>query len=101
VYALVRRVPPGRVVTYGQVAALLGRPGWARAVGHAMRACPPGLPWHRVVNARGRISVRARMDGMVTQRMRLLQEGVTLRRGGVSLAKHRWHPKGERRCGWR
>jgi methylated-DNA-protein-cysteine methyltransferase-like protein len=90
VYALVRRVPPGCAVTYGQVAAALGRPRAARAVGGAMRRCPGGVPWHRVVNAQGRISRRARAAGMVTQRLLLEREGVTFRRGRVDLARHRW-----------
>ena len=58
VYRFVRTIPRGRVVTYGQIAALLGAPRAARAVGMAMRHCPAGLPWHRVVNARGGISLR-------------------------------------------
>ena len=90
VYALVRRIPVGRMVTYGQVAALLGRPRAARAVGGAMRRCPAGVPWHRVVNAQGRISRRSRAASMVTQRMLLEREGVTLRRGRVDLARHAW-----------
>ena len=97
VWRVVARVPRGRVVTYGQVAALLGRPRAARAVGRAMGACPEGVPWHRVVNARGGISPRARMSGMVTQRLRLEAEGVPLRRGRVALARYRWHADGARR----
>lgn len=88
----VRRIPRGRVATYGQLAARLGRPRAARAVGRAMRECPPDVPWHRVVNARGGISVRARMSGMVTQRIRLEAEGVKLRGGRVALPRHRWVP---------
>ncbi|MGH7393789.1 MAG: MGMT family protein [Candidatus Rokuibacteriota bacterium] len=107
-----RRVPRGRVVTYGQIAALLGRPGAARRVGWAMRICPADLPWHRVVNAQGGISVRGAgresrgmspgrgsavrgeplTDSMLTQRLRLQAEGVALRRGRVALARHRWRP---------
>jgi methylated-DNA-protein-cysteine methyltransferase-like protein len=90
VYALVRRIPVGRMVTYGQVAAWLERPRAARAVGGAMRRCPAGVPWHRVVNAEGRISRRARAASMVTQRLLLEREGVTLRRGRVDLARHAW-----------
>ena len=90
VYRLVRRIPRGFVLTYGEIAARVGRPGAARAVGHAMRVCPPDIPWHRVVNARGGISVRARQSGMVTQRIRLEQEGVTFRSGRVVMARHRW-----------
>jgi methylated-DNA-protein-cysteine methyltransferase-like protein len=90
VYALVRRIPAGRTVTYGQVAAMLGRPRAARAVGGAMRRCPPGVPWHRVLNAAGRISRRARAAGMLTQRLLLEREGVTLRRGRVDMARYAW-----------
>ena len=90
VYALVRRVPRGQVVTYGQVAALLRQPRAARAVGGAMRACSDGVPWHRVVNAQGGISRRRQSSGMLTQRIRLEQEGVRLRRGRVPLRRYRW-----------
>jgi methylated-DNA-protein-cysteine methyltransferase-like protein len=92
VWRWVRRIPRGRVATYGQIAALAGRPRAARAVGHAMHDCPPGVPWHRVVNASGGISRRARMESMLTQRILLLREGVTLRNGRVRLARHRWQP---------
>ena len=116
IYQLVRDVPRGQVVTYGQVATVLDRPRSARAVGGAMRRCPDGVPWHRVVNAQGGISRRRQMAGMLTQRMRLEQEGVRLRRGRVPLAQYRWEPeptrrrrravttsrsRGDRACGWR
>jgi len=78
------------VVTYGQVAAWLGVPRAARAVGGAMRRCPDDVPWHRVVNAQGRISRRRRAAGMLTQRIRLEQEGIGLRRGRVVLDRYRW-----------
>jgi len=94
VWRLVRRIPRGRVATYGQLADLLGRPRAARAVGQAMHGCPRDVPWHRVVNARGGISRRARMESMVTQRILLLREGVGLRAGRVMLARHRWHQAG-------
>jgi len=94
VYRVVRRIPRGRVATYGQIAALLGRPRAARAVGGAMRSCPDGLPWYRVVNAAGGISRRPRPAGMLTQRIRLEQEGVAFRRGRVVLARHRWRAHG-------
>jgi len=90
VYRLVRSIPSGLVLTYGEIAARLGRPGNARAVGHAMSVCPPDIPWHRVVNARGEISPRAHQSAMVTQRIRLEQEGVAFRAGRVMLARHRW-----------
>jgi methylated-DNA-protein-cysteine methyltransferase related protein len=99
VYALVRRVPAGSVVTYGQVAALLGRPRSARAVGGALRRCPDDVPWHRVVNAQGGISRRRHEGSTLTQRIRLEHEGVRLRRGHVPLSRFRWEsfPRGRRR----
>jgi len=90
VWQLVRRIPRGRVATYGQIAALLGRPRAARAVGGALRGCPADLPWHRVVNAQGAVSFRGRMSSMLTQRIRLDAEGVAFRRGRVVLRAHAW-----------
>ncbi len=96
VFALVRRVPEGRVVTYGQVAALVGAPRAARAVGQAMRRCPPGVPWHRVVNARGGISRRANASSMLSQRLLLMREGVRLTQGRVDLPRYRWSGRAAR-----
>jgi methylated-DNA-protein-cysteine methyltransferase-like protein len=90
VYALVRRIPRGRVATYGQVAALLGVPRGARAVGWALRgigARAPRVPWHRVVGSGGRISLDGRPAGEV-QRRRLRQEGVRFVSGRVDLSRH-------------
>ena len=85
-------------MTYGQIAALLGWPRAARAVGQAMRHCPAGLPWHRVVNAQGGISLRGNVESMLTQRVLLEQEGVPVRRGRIRLDRHRWRgPRGSRR----
>lgn len=90
VYRLVREIPRGQVMTYGQIAAILGWPRAARAVGQAMRHCAPGMPWHRVVNAHGGISLRANVGSMLTQRLLLEQEGVPVRRGRVRLDRYRW-----------
>ena len=94
VYRVVRRVPRGKVVTYGQVAAILGQPRGARAVGVALGALPTPLaevvPWHRVINAAGRCSHR---DGFWAemQRERLEEEGVRFDRNGhVDLKTTRW-----------
>ncbi len=91
VYALVRRIPRGRVVTYGQVAALLGVPRGARAVGWALRALPEDaaarVPWHRVVGRDGRISPR-RGPGPEIQKRRLRAEKVAFRDGRVDLGLH-------------
>ena len=56
VYAIVARIPPGHVISYGQIARMLGNPRAARQVGWAMRQSPEGLPWHRVVRADGSIA---------------------------------------------
>ena len=94
VYALVRRVPRGKVVTYGQVAAILGHPRAARAVGTALSNLPPALvrvvPWQRVINAAGGISFRGDGHRPDQQRELLELEGVPMRRGRVDLARYRW-----------
>jgi methylated-DNA-protein-cysteine methyltransferase-like protein len=91
VYALVRRVPRGRVVTYGQVAAMLGVPRGARAVGWALRALPQDVaarvPWHRVVGTGGRISPRSG-PGPEIQRRRLRAEKVAFRGAHVDMDAH-------------
>lgn len=103
---LVARIPAGRVATYGQLSALAGHPRRARFVGRVLRELPPGsdLPWHRVINAQGRISPRAgeaRWPGEPVERRqsRLLRaEGVRLRGGVVDLARYGWRP--EEDGGW-
>jgi methylated-DNA-protein-cysteine methyltransferase-like protein len=101
VWRLVARIPRGRVATYGQIAALLGRPRASRAVGQAMAGLGPragDVPWHRVVNAQGGISRRPRAAGMLTQRLRLEGEGVRVRRGRVDLRRYRWATAGPARA---
>jgi methylated-DNA-protein-cysteine methyltransferase related protein len=104
IYAVVRRIPRGRVATYGQVAELAGLPGQARQVGYALHALPSAtaLPWHRVVNAAGGCSPRAVPGGELTQRLLLEREGVRFNvRGRLSLEKVRWQPSGSARRGSR
>jgi methylated-DNA-protein-cysteine methyltransferase-like protein len=78
VYRMVRRVPHGRVVSYGGIAALLGQPRAARGVGQALHALPDGsdVPWWRVVNRNGEISIRGVPHGAQLQRALLEGEGV-------------------------
>jgi len=98
VYALVRQIPPGKVVTYGQVAALLGSPRAARAVGYALRFLPTGtdVPWHRVINHRGQISRRTPAEGPLVQRLLLEAEGVVFDAAGcVDLSVYRWQGASE------
>lgn len=93
IYAVVRRIPHGRVATYGQVAVKAGLPGRARQVGYALHALPAGsrVPWHRVINARGRISLRSRPGPELSQRMLLEREGVRFDAGGaVDLRRFGW-----------
>ena len=93
IYAVVRRIPRGKVATYGQVARLARLPGRARQVGYAMHALPPGttVPWQRVVNAQGKVSRRRVPGAELTQRMLLLREGVRFGAGGrISLALYGW-----------
>jgi methylated-DNA-protein-cysteine methyltransferase-like protein len=96
IYAVVRRIPEGRVATYGQVASLAGLAGHARQVGYALHALPDGtaVPWHRVVNASGGISLRSLPGGDLVQRGLLEREGIRLDpRGRVPLAQVRWLPR--------
>lgn len=96
IYAVVRRIPAGRVATYGQVARLAGLGGHARQVGYALAALPSGtaLPWHRVVNARGAVSRRAVAGGELTQRRLLEREGHRFdARGRLNLAAAQWTPR--------
>lgn len=93
IYAVVRRIPPGKVATYGQVARLARLPGRARQVGYAMHALPAGtrVPWQRVVNAQGKVSRRRVPGAELTQRMLLIREGVRFGRAGrISLARYGW-----------
>jgi methylated-DNA-protein-cysteine methyltransferase-like protein len=95
IYALVRSIPRGRVATYGQIAALLGKPRSARQVGYALAASrrQPDLPWHRVVNALGGISRRANADDEQYQRILLESEGVGFDlQERVQLARYQWQP---------
>jgi methylated-DNA-protein-cysteine methyltransferase-like protein len=99
IYAVARRIPSGRVATYGQIAELAGLEGQARLVGYAMSALPSGttVPWHRVINAQGKVSLRSSgASGGVTQRLLLEREGVRFKGGRVDLAKYRWAPRRSR-----
>jgi len=117
IYAAVRRIPRGRVATYGLIARVAGLPGHARQVGYALHAlrgehdeagagstrdAPArdtnsgrAVPWQRVINARGEISLRAELGAERLQRALLEQEGVVFDAAGrVSLARFLWRPRG-------
>ena len=92
VYRLVKKIPRGRVTTYGELARALRLRGGARAAGHAMAACPSGrgIPWHRVVGAGGRLLIREPHAGL--QRKLLSTEGVTMTEHRVNMKLHAWSP---------
>ena len=84
------RIPPGRVASYGDVGRLAGLARGAREVGRVLRGLPPdsGVPWHRVVNARGEIRLAADSAAGREQRARLRAEGVAVVRGRIRMADH-------------
>jgi len=96
VYAIVGRVPRGRVITYGAIASVLGDPRKARQVGWAMAATPrdrPKIPAHRVINARGELSGGPAFGGYEIQRRMLEAEGVVFGADGrVDLERYLWLP---------
>lgn len=95
IYAVVARIPQGRVATYGQVAELAGLPGHARQVGYALNKTPAGraLCWHRVLNAKGELSLRGK--GLSEQQRLLEAEGIVFsREERVSLRSFQWRPRG-------
>lgn len=94
VYALARKVPAGKVVTYGQLAIMLERPRAARAVGGVMRGRPGDVPAHRVIKADGSLC-QGHLFGMAQRRL-LLEEGVPfLADGRVDLRACRWDGAGQ------
>lgn len=95
-WAIARTIPPGRVMTYGQIATLLGTPRAARAVGYAMFFCKDdSIPWQRVINAKGEISLGGHVDRPLLQRELLEAEGVTFDAAGrIDLKTHLWWPEG-------
>lgn len=92
IYAVVRRIPRGRVASYGQVAALAGNPRWARVVGYALHVNPePGtIPCHRVVTKDGRVSPAFAFGGENMQIKLLRDEGVEVTDGFVDMERFRW-----------
>lgn len=90
VYMIVSNIPPGKVMTYGQIAMMIG--GLTpRQVGYAMRTAPSGLPAHRVVSKSGKLSPEYVFAGQDVQKKRLEAEGVTFTKAGrIDLKKHIW-----------
>ena len=92
ILAAVKRIPRGRVSTYGGVAELAGLPRRARLVGTVLRQTPAsrGLPWFRVINASGRISFPVGSDAYARQRKKLEAEGIVFSGGRVDLREYGW-----------
>ena len=94
VLSIVRRIPPGRVATYGDVAEFAGQPRAARAVGNIMRESGPGVPAHRVVAAGGKIGGYGGSEHL--KRALLVAEGVAMRGSRIALESYRWNPRSRR-----
>jgi methylated-DNA-protein-cysteine methyltransferase-like protein len=98
IWRIVEEIPYGRVATYGQIAALAGLAGQARQVGYALHALSEdsGVPWYRVINARGEVSPRTEPGWEHYQRHLLEEEGVEFDDSGkVDLARYLWEPTPE------
>ncbi len=95
IYSIVRKIPEGKVCTYGMVAALAGNPRWSRVVGYALHANPtPGIiPCHRVVNRFGEVSGSFAFGGGDAQKNLLEKEGVEFVGGRVDLDRYLWNGK--------
>jgi len=93
VYLVMSQIPPGKVVSYGELAAMAGLGRAARWVGRLMSQLPDGtsLPWHRVIAAGGRLSLPAGYPAGHEQRMRLRAEGLTIINDRVDMRRHGWH----------
>ena len=94
IWHIVSLIPKGKVLTYGQVAELSGVGRGARLVGRCLNKLPKDsrLPWHRVVNAAGKISLRSHSDSHNEQQYRLEKEGVVLLNGKIDLSIYKWQP---------
>jgi len=96
IYAIVKKIPAGKVATYGQIAALAGMPRNARQIGYALHRLPEnsGIPWQRVINAKGEVSPRTWSENHLLQRILLEGEGVEFNDAGrVPLARFGWKPR--------
>lgn len=90
ILAAVRRIPRGRVSTYGDIARVAGLPRGARLVGTVLKQTAAKVPWHRVVNASGRISFPAGSPSHGRQRALLRREGIEFRGERIALREYGW-----------
>ncbi|MBV1904584.1 MAG: MGMT family protein [Pseudomonadales bacterium] len=94
IWHVISLIPSGSVATYGQIAQLAELPGRARLVGRTLSQLPAGtrLPWFRVINASGRISLPQGSSSYKNQKHKLLDEGITIVKGRISLNQYQWRP---------
>jgi methylated-DNA-protein-cysteine methyltransferase-like protein len=94
IWQVVHMIPSGKVATYGQIAALAGHPQAARFAGTSLKNLPTTskIPWHRVINAQGKISLPKNSPSYKKQLQRLKEEGVIIRNGKVTLKNYQWMP---------
>lgn len=91
-YQFINAIPKGNVATYGQLARLVGRPNSARWVGRTLKHLPKdsNLPWHRVINAQGKISFPESSEAWQIQKDKLADEGILLHNGRIRLKDYQW-----------
>ena len=95
VYSLVRKIPVGKIMTYGQLAIILGEGYTARTVGYVMHGADDGVPWHRVINSQGKCSTGRLTIPLNLQQELLEAEGVIFNdKGKCDLTRFQWFPKG-------
>ncbi|MFL6467067.1 MAG: MGMT family protein [Pyrinomonadaceae bacterium] len=95
VFDLVRQIPRGKVMTYGQIAIVLGEGYTARTVGYVMHSSEDGVPWQRVINSQGKCSTSKLSIPIDLQQTMLEQEGVVFSdKGKCDLDRFQWWPKG-------
>lgn len=98
ILSIVKRIPRGRVASYGQVGSLAGLPDHARYVGWVLKGLPKNtsIPWHRVLNRQGHIPVQGREYEAIEQSRRLKREGIVFDHdGNLPMREYRWDPIGD------
>lgn len=95
IYTAIRRVPKGKVSSYGAIAQLAGLPRRARLVGTVLKNSSPSLklPWHRIVTSSGRLAFPVGSDPFRTQQSRLKREGVTFANNKIDMSFYAWPPR--------
>ena len=93
IWDVIEQIPIGKVATYGQIARIAGMGAHARIVGYALNNLPPSsnVPWHRVINAQGKISLSRADGGYQLQKSLLEQENIIFQDDKIDLTKYRWH----------